>query len=630
LPHPATAPENEMTILMMERNEIAIMLLYILLFSLSFSTFNIHLAKTEPITITVPTDYPTIQEAINAANPGDTILVLEGIYVENIVINKTVTLIGENMENTIIDGNRNGTVINVTVDNVTISGFTIKNSAQKWPNSGILINNVRGCNITNNLLTANDHGILLNNTESSLIINNFFNDNWAAVELFYAFNITLKNNSINNNEFGIWVFNSNNNIISNNNVTENKYGLWLFDSSYNILNNNQMTLNQYNFGVWGAEITHYLHEIDTSNLVNSKPIYYWINKHKLQVPIDAGYIAIINSTEITIENITITNNGQGALLVYTENSLIANSLFIDNYAGVEIINSFSNTVICNNVTSNLYGIVHSGSHQNKVAYNKVSNNKYGVKFVDSNSNHIYANAFENNIIQVINTESINLWDEGYPSGGNYWSDYAGVDQKSGPNQDQPGSDGIGDTPYIIDENNTDRYPLMEPVAVHEIAITNITPSKTVIGQGFTFQINVQTENKGNRLEAVNITLYINTTAITKTLNLTLGTTTITFTVNTTNWTKGNYTIKAYAQPIPDEKNTEDNTLTYNGKIIITVPGDVDGDREINIYDIVRLASAYGSKIGEPRYVPNCDIDGNGQINIYDVVIATSRYGYKEH
>jgi len=58
--------------------------------------------------------------------------------------------------------------------------------------------------------------------------------------------------------------------------------------------------------------------------------------------------------------------------------------------------------------------------------------------------------------------SRNTWDEEYPSGGNYWSDYSGVDKKSGANQDRHGSDGIGDTPCVIDKNNQDNYPLIRP------------------------------------------------------------------------------------------------------------------------------------------------------------------------
>jgi len=81
---------------------------------------------------------------------------------------------------------------------------------------------------------------------------------------------------------------------------------------------------------------------------------------------------------------------------------------------------------------------------------------------------IYHNYFISNIRQIYDsymgdssvTPSVNYWDFGYPLGGNYWNDYAGVDVKSTSNQDQPGSDGIGDTPYIIYENNKDNYPLM--------------------------------------------------------------------------------------------------------------------------------------------------------------------------
>jgi hypothetical protein len=76
---------------------------------------------------------------------------------------------------------------------------------------------------------------------------------------------------------------------------------------------------------------------------------------------------------------------------------------------------------------------------------------------------------------------VNVWDDGYPSGGNYWSDYTGADVKSGPNQDLPGSDGIGDTPYIIDANNTDRYPLMNPYGTPPPLTYNLTITATVGG-----------------------------------------------------------------------------------------------------------------------------------------------------
>jgi len=76
---------------------------------------------------------------------------------------------------------------------------------------------------------------------------------------------------------------------------------------------------------------------------------------------------------------------------------------------------------------------------------------------------IYHNNFIDNVQQVSSfLVLMNVWDDGYPSGGNYWSDYTGVDLKWGSDQDRSGSDGIGDTAYVIDGNNRDRYPLMTP------------------------------------------------------------------------------------------------------------------------------------------------------------------------
>ena len=383
-----------------------------------------------PTIITVPYDYPTIQEAINAANPGDAIMVATGTYLENIVVNKTVTLIGEDSNNTIIDGGGFGTVILVIANNVSISKFTIKNSGSTLPDNGILINQASYCNVSNNILTSN--------------------------------------------YFGIWLKDSSNNVLSNNNVTDNNYGIGLEDSSNNTI--------------------------------------------------------------------------------------------------------------------------------------------YHNKFV--------------NTLQISNTQSINIWDNGYPSGGNYWSDYTGVDLKSGLNQDQLGSDGIGDTPYTIDANNTDRYPLMNANAFHDVAITNLTTSKTIVGQGYNLCIQIEAENKGSFLEIVSVTVYINTTSITQTINLPIGATVnLTFAWNTTGFAKGNYTLSAYIWPVLDETDTHDNSLAYSDVIKVTVPGDTNGDGNINIYDVVRLTSTYGIKRGEPDFNPNCDIDGNDKIDIYDVVIAASRYGY---
>lgn len=91
--------------------------------------------------------------------------------------------------------------------------------------------------------------------------------------------------------------------------------------------------------------------------------------------------------------------------------------------------------------------------QDQIVGNHLQDNIIGIYFESSNGNDIFHNDFSENIIQVEGS-SYNTWDDGYPSGGNYWSDYSGLDANS---------DGIGDSPYIIDEDNTDNYPLMVEV-----------------------------------------------------------------------------------------------------------------------------------------------------------------------
>jgi parallel beta-helix repeat protein len=103
------------------------------------------------------------------------------------------------------------------------------------------------------------------------------------------------------------------------------------------------------------------------------------------------------------------------------------------------------------------------SSSNIFTSNNISSNKnYNIYLEDSSYNRIYHNNIINHTNQAYDNRDDNYWDDGYPSGGNYWSDYVGVDNFKGPNQDQPGSDEIGDTNYSIDSDSIDNYPLMEP------------------------------------------------------------------------------------------------------------------------------------------------------------------------
>ena len=173
------------------------------------------------------------------------------------------------------------------------------------------------------------------------------------------------------------------------------------------------------------------------------------------------------------------------------------------------------------------------------------------------------------------------------------------------------------------------------VGIHDVAVTDVTTSKTgcvpmeTVGQNYSVSVYVNVENQGEFTETFNVTVYANTTIIeTREVTLSNGnSTTITFTWNTTSFAKGNYTIWAYAWPVPRETDIEDNTYT-DGVILVTIPGDVDGDFDVDIYDVVRITGIYNSVRGDPEFNPNCDLDDDGKITIYDVVKCTSHYGQK--
>jgi parallel beta-helix repeat protein len=301
--------------------------------------------------------------------------------------------------------------------------------------------------------------------------------------------------------------------------------------------------------------------------------------------------------------------------------------------GITVFHCSNTHIIGNYINYCGVGIYLESSDNSKIAGNSaIGINGVGVQTVSSNGNSIYSNNFDKNgpPQAAVIPGDINTWDSGYPYGGNYWSDYTGTDLYSGPYQNQTGSDGIGDTPYIIDANNQDNYPLMNPCTPPDIAVMNAIPSKTFIGQGYSASINVTVENQGSYAETLEVIAYVNTSVINiESVILTNGTsTTVTFTWNTTDFAKGNYTISASVTPVSGETDITDNTC-IDGWVVVTIPGDFNGDYYVEIYDIVKICWAYNTKQGDPEYKPVLDIDDDGDIDIFDVVIACVHYGQKD-
>ncbi len=343
--------------------------------------------QASAVTITVPTDSGSIQAAIDSAAAGDTIYVKSGTYYEHLIINKPITLQGEDKSTTIIDGGGSGNVIyTIGFDNLVISDITVKNG-----------------------------------------------------------------------KIGIFLERSKNNLVKNVIVANNiEYGINLGDrgSSYNTLQNIEAYSNSV--GVIGYAGSNYMKLIDSKLYGNSNDgvLIGW----------SSGWV---------IENTVSYSNGHAGIGIDTSSGgTIRNCILYNNTEGVGSggLGESGNTIVGNTIYSNVRGIrFDSNDRNNVVKENKIYDNQVGIYLYQWAQHPSYNNLFYNNDLSNTkncevtgDTSLTNQWDSGYSLGGNFYSDYTGVDQFSGTGQNEDGSDGIGDSNYTIAQNNIDHYPLMKP------------------------------------------------------------------------------------------------------------------------------------------------------------------------
>lgn len=190
------------------------------------------------------------------------------------------------------------------------------------------------------------------------------------------------------------------------------------------------------------------------------------------------------------------------------------------------------------------------------------------------------------------------------------------------------SDGDSVPEYIFtSDSELTRHEYVVATTQFDVGLTDLTLPKTVIGEGYALLVNVTIANYGAHDETVNVSLYANETLIEmQTVTLTSGAyTTMAFSLDTAILAKGNYTFHAVTDTVPGETFTFDNTL-FKGWVLVTLPGDVDSNRIVDIFDIVLMASVYGMEKQNVQYDPNCDIDDDSDIDIFDIVAAAVHYG----
>jgi len=413
-------------------------------------------------------EYPFqhIQDGINATSPGDTVFVFNGTYDENIIVNTTITLLGEDKKNTVIKGVTNIHVVDISALGVTIRNFTIRRSGIDDFLAGIYVRSDY-ITIMENIITDNTIGIMLHNSNDTTIFHNAITHNQDyGIHTYNSFYLNISRNTITSNgEDGIKLHNylvvnpdkNHSNVIFQNAITNNgKNGIFIDFTANNSILHNTITNNDH-YGIKLLESEKNIFSRNTIAQNNRSGIYIWSR-----------------SDENTIFQNNITSNQHNGINIFYshDNNILENAFVKNHYSGIQIYYySTGNTIYANTISENFQEGIYfwDGCQENIISTNMIANNNCGVSLLEP---YAWAAPCFHNVIYhnnlISNNESAydeydNFWDNGYPSGGNYWDDYNGSDDYHGPNQDMPSGDRIGDTPYNIPGgNNRDRYPVLCP------------------------------------------------------------------------------------------------------------------------------------------------------------------------
>jgi len=450
--------------------------------------------------IRVPEDYPTIQEAIDAAAPRDIVFVRNGIYNEDIRIYKPILLIGESRENTVIIGSGVGDVIDVSSDGVKISGFTVKGSGAKYispfegGDAGIKLNGVTNCSLSNIVITKNSIGIFLNSSSNNIIENNevYLNSMDGIYLRLSNGNVIRGNNcTLNGGHGGIYLNpSSNNNLIENNVCNSNlDHGIKLQSNSNNNVVKNNTCLYNNNVGIFLLNVYH--NKIVKNNCsFNGQPgIFLRLSEDNLIANNTCSFnresgiqLDFVNYNNTVKDNICSANGHFGIRLRLSSNynRVINNTCSLNKQAGIGIEYSDYNEILYNTLSMNYGGgikiepvyLTQWNELMEKFREDVEAKVARGIKVGSENSasNKIHWNNIERNhgsgcIVEVPTEVNATL---------NWWGDLSGPYHPTlNPNgKGNRVSDNVLFKPWLIVP--IERAPMIEQASLPEDAYLNTT------------------------------------------------------------------------------------------------------------------------------------------------------------
>ena len=405
----------------------------------------------------------------------------------------------------------------------------------------IFLEDVSNGTIRNNRVEGGTEGISLSDASNMEVTANDIISNLNGIDVAFALNVTIASNNVSASEYAGIQFQYAPGIVIKDNHLINSMSIdiriW-YTTGASLMNNTMTPGGNSRAGgisLSGDTPPHFdTHTIAANNTLNGKPILYYKKcSNEIVDRIPAGQLIFANCTDIRVANMTMETSAVLAIgIFFTNGAIIADNVVSNSHQGIYFERSSNMTAVSNTVADSSWGIdlyestnatmtgntaFSNGngasiwfSDSCTVAGNNISDSEYagistyratnltiaannitsvgtpGVELYESTDVAVYHNNFFNNSIDGTDDMGIeNRWDNGYPSGGNYWSDFAGPDFYKGVNQDQPGSDGIGDVPFTLDSDSRDAYPLMVPYGIFDTLPPTVAIASPIEGQTLT-------------------------------------------------------------------------------------------------------------------------------------------------
>lgn len=417
-------------------------------------------------------------------------------------------------------------------------------------------------------------------------------------------------------------------------------------------------------------------------VVNRSNIILNGNRHTVQAAGGTG-LSLRGLSNVTIESMNIVNCSWGIYLGGSSSNVLSRNNIKSNTYGVELDAHSNNNVLSgNNVTASTVGLALYNSSNNLLSGNQIMSNSDGADIYDSSVNNVlsgnnitankvfglvfyiasgndvFHNNFVNNTVDCINSSE--TWDNGYPSGGNYWSNHAGADLFHGVDQNLTGSDGICDAPYVLSVNNTDHYPLrgeygsvtaagnnaavfpsydlgliFQSITVAGSTTVNLTSagpaSHPINGSRTGEYLDIRTTAAYSGVITVRIQFYDPKLAnITKENSYKSSLKLMHFDNSTKKWVDITTGIDTASDVIYGQTS---HLSIFGVTSVFGVTGDVNHDGNVNVLDLIMIARQLGHHATD--YAPysqdwynfmNSDINGDGNVNVLDLIACASHLG----